>query len=120
MRIAVRHEPPRELEGAIELLEGGTAADPRQAGGVHNAGGAIMSNNVITREKLTELVNELDAARSAVFVCARALDEGIDHSDLELHCATTLKKASDTMDGVYDELVALRVGMAAQRRSAEP
>jgi hypothetical protein len=35
-----------------------------------------MSANIITQEKLTELVNELDAARSAVFVCARALDEG--------------------------------------------
>jgi hypothetical protein len=31
-----------------------------------------VSNNVIAQEKLTELVNELDAARSAVFVCATA------------------------------------------------
>ena len=65
-------------------------------------------SNVITQEKLTELANELDAARSAVFVCVRALDGG-DHSDLELHCATTLKKASESMDAVHDELAALRL-----------
>ena len=63
----------------------------------------------ITETKLTELVNELDAARSAIFVCARALNEGASHSDLELHCAITLKKASETMDAVHDELAALRL-----------
>lgn len=44
----------------------------------------MSTDNGITEEKLGELEDELDAARAAVFVCATALDEGDDHSDLEL------------------------------------
>lgn len=59
----------------------------------------------ITTEKLSELVDELDIARSTVFVSAAALDHG--ESDLELQSATALKKAFEMMDEVYNELVAI-------------
>jgi hypothetical protein len=75
----------------------------------------MSTDNGITEEKLGELEDELDAARAAVFVCATALDEGDDHSDLELQSATMLKQAYKLMDGVYDELVALRIAMVSRR-----
>jgi hypothetical protein len=70
----------------------------------------------LTVEQATELIERLDAARSAVFVCAAALDTGDDHSDLELQAATMLKRAFSEMDFVYDELVMVRTDM----RSAAP
>jgi hypothetical protein len=48
----------------------------------------------ITRETIGELISQLDAARSAVFVCTVALDTGDDHTDLECQCGTTLRRAS--------------------------
>jgi hypothetical protein len=61
-----------------------------------------------TREKLTELLAELDHARSAVFVVAQALDTGDERTDLEIHSARTLTPAFKAIEHVWDELVSLR------------
>ena len=71
----------------------------------------------VTIEKLTELVNNLDIARSTVYVSATALNHG--DTDLELHSATALKKAFGTMDQVYDELVEMRNAMMWDRGSGK-
>lgn len=59
----------------------------------------------LTREDLEELIEKLEAARSAVFVAASALDGG--DSDLELRSGTALKHASGMLDEVFDDLAAL-------------
>lgn len=71
-----------------------------------------MANDV-TIEKLDELIDGLDVARSTVYVSATALDHG--ETDLELQSATALKKAYEAMDAVYDELVAMRNHMQSDR-----
>jgi hypothetical protein len=71
----------------------------------------------ITREKIEELMGELNLARSAVFVCTTALDTGDDHTDLEYQCGTTLRRASQELEGVYDKLLMLRLD-APSRPSA--
>ena len=58
-----------------------------------------------TREKIVKLLQELDAARSTVFVCATALNTGDDHSDLETQVGKTLQRASREIESVYDELL---------------
>jgi hypothetical protein len=60
----------------------------------------------VTIEKLTELVDALNIARSTVYVSATALDHG--ETDLELQSATVLKRAFETMNEVYDQLVSMR------------
>jgi hypothetical protein len=72
-----------------------------------------MANNVML-EKLTELVDRANSARSAVHVVAIALDRG--DTDLELHSAEVLKEAAEAIDMVSDELVSLRNAAKPRRR----
>ena len=71
----------------------------------------------ITEKRQAELVNELDAARAAVFVCAKALNEG--ESDLEIHSAKMLKTAFEAMNDVYDALLMLRIDTWRAQESAK-
>jgi hypothetical protein len=77
---------------------------------------ASESRVSLTEKQVKELIERLDTARSAVLVCATALDTGDDRSDLELHSATLLKRAFDEMDFVYTDLIMVRGNM----RSVEP
>jgi hypothetical protein len=63
----------------------------------------------ITREKIEELMGELNLARSAVFVCTTALDTGDEHTDLELLSSNLLKRAYGEMERVYDQLTVMRL-----------
>lgn len=56
----------------------------------------------ITIEKLRDLIDRLDLARSMVYVSSIALDHG--ETNLELQSATALKKAFELMNEVYDDL----------------
>jgi hypothetical protein len=77
-----------------------------------------MSNVApITEEVIAELLNDLDNARSVVFISAQALDAG--DTDLELQSATALKRAFETIDTVYDRLLALRVDQSKYEREIE-
>ena len=59
----------------------------------------------MSKAKLADLIARLNNARSTVFISATALDHG--ETDLELQSATALKRAAETMDTVYDELVSM-------------
>jgi hypothetical protein len=75
----------------------------------------LMAN--VTVEKLRELYNKLDTARSAVYVSATALDHG--ETDLELHSAATLKEAFGAINEVYDQLVALKLDLRGPKLSGK-
>src|SRR5579859_2124325 len=70
-----------------------------------------------TREKIVKLLQELDAARSAVFVCATALNTGDDHTDLETQIGKTLQRAYKEIEGVYDGLLFMQHDVPSQSES---
>jgi hypothetical protein len=64
-----------------------------------------LPNQARIQAKLDEIYNELDAARSMVFVCASALNEG--KTDLEILSSNVLGGAADKLTGILDEVRSL-------------
>jgi hypothetical protein len=69
----------------------------------------------IPAERFEEITSSLDAARSAIFVCAQALDHG--ETDLELLSSKTLTEAFERLDTIYSEF--LSVGVAHRNQARE-
>jgi hypothetical protein len=68
-----------------------------------------VPNQARLQAKLNEIYKELDAARSMVFVCASALDEG--ETNLETLSSNVLSGAADKLTCVLDEVRALNTAL---------
>jgi hypothetical protein len=61
-----------------------------------------LPNQARVQAKLHEIYQELDAARSMVFVCASALGEG--ETNLETLSSNVLSGAADKLTSILDEV----------------
>ncbi len=69
-----------------------------------------LPNQARVQAKLHEIYQELDAARSMVFVCASALDEG--ETTLETLSSNVLSGAADKLTSILDEVRSLNSALA--------